>query len=195
MSFALKGHQMDKTETVVAIFEDHGAAESAVKKLAASGFEMKNLSVVGKGYRTEEKAIGFYNVGDRIKFWGARGAFWGGLWGLFFGGLFLAVPVVGHVVVLGYLASVLFGAVENAVVLGGLSALGGRSTDLASRRTANRLRNRRESRQFSGNGARDGRGSGRAKTILGTINPSRLDVHVGTKAIEPADLSSSRAAE
>jgi hypothetical protein len=43
---------------------------------------MKNLSVVGKGYHTEEKVIGFYNVGDRVKFWGSRGAFWGGLWGL-----------------------------------------------------------------------------------------------------------------
>ena len=61
---------------------------------------MRNLSVVGKGYQTDEKAVGFYNAGDRIKFWGTRG-----LWGMFFGGLFLAIPVVGHVVVLGYLAS------------------------------------------------------------------------------------------
>jgi len=44
--------------------------------------------------------------------------------GLFLGGLFLTVPVVGHVVVLGYLASVAIGAIENAVVVGGLSALG-----------------------------------------------------------------------
>jgi hypothetical protein len=58
-----------------------------VKELAAAGFEMKNLSVVGKGYHTEERVVGFYNVGDRVKFWGKRGAFWGGPWGLFFGGL------------------------------------------------------------------------------------------------------------
>ena len=48
----LKEDQMEKTDTVIAVFADHQAAESAVKKLAASGFEMKNLSVVGKGYHT-----------------------------------------------------------------------------------------------------------------------------------------------
>jgi len=55
----------------------------AVKTLAAAGFDMRNLSVVGKGYHSEEKVVGFYNIGDRIKFWGSRGAFWGGFWGLF----------------------------------------------------------------------------------------------------------------
>jgi hypothetical protein len=80
--------------------------------------------VVGRGFHTEEKVVGFYNIGDRVKFWGIRGAFWGGLWGLFFGGLILTVPVVGHVVVLGYLATVIIGAVENALLLGGLSAIG-----------------------------------------------------------------------
>ena len=93
---------METADTVIAVFADHPAAETAVKKLTADGFEMKNFSVVGKGYHTEEKVVGFYNVGDRIKFWGTRGAFWGGLWGLFFGGLFMTIPVVGHVIVLGY---------------------------------------------------------------------------------------------
>ena len=120
----LKEDQMDKTDTVIAVFEDHNAAETAVKELAAAGFEMKNLSVVGKGYHTDEKVVGFYNEGDRIKFWGTRGAFWGGLWGWFFGGLFMTIPVVGHVVVLGYLATMAISAVETAIVIGGLSALG-----------------------------------------------------------------------
>src|ERR1039458_2121664 len=115
---------MEKTDTVVAVFADHKAAETAVKKLTEAGFEMKNLSVVGKGYHTEEKVVGFYNVGDRVKFWGTHGAFWGGLWGLFFGGLFLTIPVVGHVIVLGYLAAVAISAVESAIVVGGLSAFG-----------------------------------------------------------------------
>lgn len=46
---------MEKADTVVAVFTDHQAAEAAVKKLTASGFEMKHLSVVGKGYETEER--------------------------------------------------------------------------------------------------------------------------------------------
>src|ERR1019366_330946 len=78
----------------------------------------------GKGYHTDEKVIGFYNIGDRVKFWGKRGAFWGGLWGLFFGGIFMVIPVVGHVIVLGYLAATAIATVETALVVGGLSALG-----------------------------------------------------------------------
>jgi hypothetical protein len=60
----------------------------------------------------------------RVKFWGTRGAFWGGFWVLFFGGLSMTIPLVGHVVILGYLATVAVPAVENAVPVGGLSALG-----------------------------------------------------------------------
>jgi hypothetical protein len=115
---------MDRHETAVAVFPDHEAAERAVKSLTAAGFEMTNLSVVGKGYHSEEKVVGFYNTGDRVKFWGTRGAFWGGFWGLFFGGLFMTIPVVGHVVVLGYLAAIVASGIENAIVVGGLSALG-----------------------------------------------------------------------
>ena len=92
-------------DSVIAVFDDHTAADAAVKRLSAGGFDMKNLSVVGKGYHTEEKVTGFYNAGDRIKMWGKRGAMWGGLWGLFFGGLFLTIPIVGHVIVLGYIAT------------------------------------------------------------------------------------------
>jgi hypothetical protein len=115
---------MNHDSAVIAVFATHAAAETAVKALAGSGFAFDHISVVGKGFHSEEKVVGFYNIGDRVKFWGSRGAFWGGLWGLFFGGLFLTIPVVGHVVILGYLATIIIGAVENAIVVGGLSAIG-----------------------------------------------------------------------
>jgi hypothetical protein len=38
---------------------------------------MKKLSIIGRDYHTEEHAVGFYNAGDRIKYWGTLGAFWG----------------------------------------------------------------------------------------------------------------------
>ncbi|MBC7669466.1 MAG: DUF1269 domain-containing protein [Gemmatimonadaceae bacterium] len=121
---------MKPTDTVVAVFADHAAADKAVKSLASSGFDIKNLSVVGKGYHTEEKAVGFYNIGDRMKVWGSRGVLWGGLWGLFFGGLFLTLPVVGHVIVLGYLAALIASALEGAVVVGGISVIGAALTSI-----------------------------------------------------------------
>jgi hypothetical protein len=71
--------KMTDINSVVAVFADHASAEAAVRKLADAGIDMKHLSVVGKGYHTDEKVIGFYNTGDRVKFWGRNGAFWGTL--------------------------------------------------------------------------------------------------------------------
>jgi hypothetical protein len=115
---------MDDMTSTIAVFKTHESAEAAIKELADAGFAMRQLSVVGKGYHTDEKVVGFYSTGDRIKFWGSRGAFWGGLWGLFFGGLFMTIPVVGHVIILGYLAATAISGIEGAVVVGGMSALG-----------------------------------------------------------------------
>ncbi len=114
---------MENTDSVVAIFSDHASAEAAIKKLAADGIEIKHLSLVGRGYATDEKVVGFYNVGDRVKVWGSRGAFWGGLWGWLFGGVFMFVPVFGHVFVLGWLATAVVAALEGAVVVGGIGAV------------------------------------------------------------------------
>ena len=114
---------MENLDTAIAVFADHQAAETAIKKLAQAGFEMKNLSIIGQGYHTDEKVVGFYNAGDRIKFWGTRGAYWGGLWGLFFGGIFLTAPLGGSVVVLGYLGAIVIAGLENAILVGGISAL------------------------------------------------------------------------
>jgi hypothetical protein len=85
---------------------------------------MKKLSIVGKDYHTEEHVVGYYNAGDRMKFWGKLGAFWGGLWNLLFGSALFLIPGIGPVVVFGPLVSWMVGALEGAVVVGGLSALG-----------------------------------------------------------------------
>ena len=179
---------METADTVIGVFADHNAAETAVKKLTAGGFEMKNLSVVGKGYHSDEKVVGFYNVGDRVKFWGKRGAFWGGLWGLFFGGLFMAIPVVGHVIVLGYLAAMAVSAVESAIVVGGLSALGAALYSIGiPKDSVIQYEAALKADDFLVMAHGTAAEMARAKAILGTTNPSRLDVHAGVKVEEPAD--------
>ena len=119
---------MPESKTLVAVYATHDEAEAAIRTIDERGLDMKHFSIVGKGYHTEEKAIGFYSTGDRVQFWGSRGAYWGGLWGLLFGGMMLTIPVVGPVMVLGVLSASVFtalaGAVEGAVVFGGLGALG-----------------------------------------------------------------------
>ncbi|MFT6818943.1 MAG: hypothetical protein ACJATT_002761 [Myxococcota bacterium] len=108
----------------VAIYATHTAAESAIKALQISGFDMENLSIVGRDYHTEEDVVGYYNAGDRMKRWGKSGAFWGGFWGLLFGSAFFWVPGLGQVMVAGPLAIWIIGALETAVVVGGLSVVG-----------------------------------------------------------------------
>jgi hypothetical protein len=178
---------MEYTDSVVAVFEDHNAAEAAVKKLTDAGFAMKHLSVVGKGYHTDEKVVGFYNTGDRIKFWGTRGAFWGGLWGLFFGGLFMTVPLVGHVIVLGYLATVAISAIENAILVGGLSALGAAVYSIGvPKDSVLQYETAIKADKFLVMAHGSSQEVARAKAILGTANASHVDVYAGTKMAELA---------
>ena len=115
---------MTDTNAVIAVYENHSGAEAAVKELQKSGFDMKKLSVVGKDYHTEEHVVGYYNAGDRMKYWGKWGAFWGGFWGLLFGAAFFWVPAVGPVLVGGPLVAWIVAGLENAALVGGLSALG-----------------------------------------------------------------------
>ncbi len=115
---------MSRNNSVVAIYPSHTAAEAAIKELQKSGFDLKKLSIVGRDYHTDEHVVGYYNVGDRMKVWGKTGAFWGGVWGLFFGSAFFWVPGLGPLLVAGPLVSWIVGALEGAVVVGGLSAIG-----------------------------------------------------------------------
>jgi hypothetical protein len=115
---------MSEQNAVVGIYDTHTGAETAIKELQRANFNMKQLSIVGRGYHTEEHVVGFYNVGDRMMLWGKLGAFWGGFWGLLFGSAFLVLPGFGPVMVFGPIVAWIVGALENAAVVGGLSALG-----------------------------------------------------------------------
>lgn len=116
---------MKARESVVAVFDDHVSAEEGVRRLISGGTSPQRISIIGKGYHTEDKVTGFYNAGDRIKLWGRYGATWGGLWGLLLGGVFMSLPIVGPVLVLGHLGAMVAGALEGAALLGGLGVIGG----------------------------------------------------------------------
>jgi len=80
---------------------------------------------VGKGYHSDEHPVGYYNTGDRVKFWGKLGTFFGGgMWGLLFGTAFFWIPGIGSLAIAGPLVAMIVGGAEGAVAMGGLSALG-----------------------------------------------------------------------
>ena len=103
---------MTKSNAVVAIYKSHTEAEAAVKELQQSGFDMKKLSIVGRDYHTDENVVGYYNAGDRMKYWGKMGAFWGGIWGLLFGSAVFLIPGVGPLVVAGPLVGWIVGGLK-----------------------------------------------------------------------------------
>jgi len=115
---------MNKCNSVVAIFRSHIEAETAVKELQHAGFNMKQLSIVGRDYHTDEQVTGYYNAGDRMKAWGTTGAFWGGIWGMLFGSAFFFIPGIGPLLIAGPLVAWIAGGLEGAVLVGGLSVLG-----------------------------------------------------------------------
>ena len=95
----------EHNNTVVAVYGSHVEAEEAIKELQRAGFDMSSLSIVGTGAYVTDQVVGYYNTGDRMKYWGKTGAFWGGVWGLLFGSALLAIPGMGPVLVAGPLVA------------------------------------------------------------------------------------------
>ena len=115
---------MSKMNSVVAVFHSHDQAEKAIRELQTSGFDMKKLSIVAKDRYTEENVVGYYTTCDRMTLWGTLGAYWGGFWGLLLGAGVFIIPGMGPLLVGGPLVMWIVGALEEAAIVGGLSALG-----------------------------------------------------------------------
>ncbi len=112
------------THAVIGVFDTHAQAEQLVKVLAADGFPLRQLSIVVKGYHSEEQPIGFYTTADRVKAWGGAGALWGALFGLLLGAAFFWFPDISAVAAVGPITYLLIAAVEGAAVIGVICAIG-----------------------------------------------------------------------
>jgi uncharacterized membrane protein len=179
---SIRSETMSELNAVVGIFSAHTEAEASIKELQRSGFDMKKLSIVGKDYHTEEHVVGYYNVGDRMKFWGKQGAFWGGLWGLLFGSALFVVPGIGPLFVFGPLVGWLVGALEGSVVIGGLSALAAALTSIGIPKNSSILyETALKSDKFLVivHGTADE--VAKAKGILDTAGATQADVHPGIR--------------
>jgi uncharacterized membrane protein len=119
-----KTREQPEEYSVVAVLDTHLAAEEAVSRLQKNGFDLSKCSIVGKENTSEERVCAYYTSGAKIASWGKMGAFWGGIWGLLQGAGFFLIPGIGPVLVGGSFVAAMIGALEGAVVVGGLSALG-----------------------------------------------------------------------
>jgi hypothetical protein len=163
-------------DPVVAIYESHTAAEQAVTKLSAAGFDIKQISIVGKDYHTQENVVGYYTNGDRMRSWGGLGAFWGGIWGLLIGAGVFLIPGIGPVVIAGPFLAVLVGALESAVVVGGVSALVAGLVGLGiSKQSAIKYEAEIKADRFAL--VVHGEEAERARAILASTSPVTLETH------------------
>jgi hypothetical protein len=102
----------------------------------------------------------------------------------------MTIPVVGHVVILGYLATVVVSGVENAIIVGGLSALGAALYGMGiPKDSVIQYENALKADDFlvmvHGGSAEIERG----RIVLGTTGASRVDVHAKAAAHELATAS------
>lgn len=175
---------MNKDTSIVALYPTHTAAETAVKSLQQAGYDMKQLSIVGRDYHTDEHVVGYYNVGDRMQVWGRTGAFWGGMWGLLFGTGFFFIPGLGPLMIGGPIVGWLIGALEGSVVMGGLSALGAGLYSLGIPKDSivqYEVALKTGSFMLIAHGSADD--TARAKELLAHTQPVALDQHIATAAI------------
>jgi hypothetical protein len=115
---------MFERNAVIAVYDTHAGAEQAVKALQRAGIDMHSVSIIGMDLHTDEHAVGYYHTGDRMKYCGKPGVFWGSIWGRLYGSAFFAIPGIGPVLVAGPVISGIVGALEGAVIAGGLTAIG-----------------------------------------------------------------------
>jgi hypothetical protein len=115
---------MTNHNAVVAIYKSRAEAEAGVKELQLSGFDMKKLSIAGRDHHMNEHIFAHANEENRVKHSGKKEVSWGGIEGLLFGSGIFLVPGVDPLFVAGPLISGIVGALEGAMIAGGLCELG-----------------------------------------------------------------------
>lgn len=119
--------QVDQSVTfnVVAIYPDHESVERAVSRLHADGFEMRDLSIVGRDFRVNDETAEPLATSDYATAGAEFGAVVGGLFGLCAGMAILILPGLGPMVVAGPIAAALAGGVEGSLAGASVGALVG----------------------------------------------------------------------
>ncbi len=115
---------MAEKNSAVAVYDSHVDLEKAIGDLRRFGVDEKKISVIGREEAADEQVLGYYYTGERTGFMGKLGAFWSGLEIFLLGSALFFVPGLGQVIAAGPVVSWIVTALEGAVVIGGLSAIG-----------------------------------------------------------------------
>ena len=115
---------MCDSDSVVAAYSAQADAEDAVRQLRKAGYDIRNLSIVDKGYHIEKRIVGFYDAADRVKQWAKTGILWGGTLGLLSAAALCVLPGIGPGLMTDPIPVWIQGALGGAITVGGLCTLG-----------------------------------------------------------------------
>jgi hypothetical protein len=121
---------MLKTDSVVAVYQNHEPAQKSIAELQDAGVSLKSLSIVAKEIHRGEDAVGYYNIGDRMQCCGKIGAYWEDIWGMLPGSAMFGIPGLGPILVAGPLVAWIVAGLQGSVVVGGVSAVGAALTGI-----------------------------------------------------------------
>jgi uncharacterized membrane protein len=110
---------------IIAAYPNRESVERALRRLHDDGFDMRDVSVIGRGFETTEVPAGAVTTGDIVEASAEVGAVAGFLCGVAIGTTFLILPGMGLVHVAGSIAAAFAGAAEGAVVGAVIGGLGG----------------------------------------------------------------------
>jgi hypothetical protein len=118
-------HAVQVIDPPLHVLQTRAEVAAAIYSLEKADFDVRKLSLIGKGLHFDEHhPIGFYAVGDRIKSWGADGAFWDGIWTMLLSPAVFFLPGLGVIAMAGPVTPVVIATLEGVVVIGGVTALG-----------------------------------------------------------------------
>jgi hypothetical protein len=115
---------VEHMNSAIAMFVEHAQVEKALRRLREAGIDFHGVSVVGKGYQTDQNVIGYYSAGDRMKYWGQNDAFWDGILNVLSGSAFFMIPGIGPAIASGPIVGWIVDSLEHAVGTHEFSAIG-----------------------------------------------------------------------
>ncbi len=105
-----------RIDIAVTVYDRQAEADAAVKALQHARFDMTNLSIICRDYEPHDRVVGYLRI--RAPNFGRRSVFVHFLRGVVTGSARTFVPVIGHVIVLGPMASVLFDGLHGMAPTG-----------------------------------------------------------------------------
>jgi len=115
---------MPEQDIIIATFKLHDEAKAAIEALRESEFDSGSMSIAGRNFHTVDAVVGYYTTDGVVRPCGDVAPFWSELLTYFSDSALFWVPDLGLLVIAGELMTRVLQAVEEHVIVYGLTAFG-----------------------------------------------------------------------